>query len=134
MFIKIICGNEDCRSEFSADTLDPFWECLECERNIENKYFPFLTARLMEAKSHTDTDWHSPFKEHFDMIKGFIEEKVSLLRSRDDSFVLPEKYSLDELEEIRSGGNINKDDFDLLIDKGHAVAIYLIEQMKTGSK
>jgi len=58
MRIIIICGNEECKQEYNADSEDRHWTCPHCGREKENPYYPFLTVRLMHAKSEPDeADW-----------------------------------------------------------------------------
>ena len=74
MRIIIICGNPDCQEEYPADTEDRTWECAHCGRERPNLYYPFLTARLMNARIHSDdADW----KEHHDELLLKAQRKVS---------------------------------------------------------
>jgi DNA-directed RNA polymerase subunit RPC12/RpoP len=68
-FIK--CGGNECHREFKGNTDERSWLCPYCDHEIVNKLYPFLCARLMEAKSSPDdTDW----KDLFD----FLLEKARL--------------------------------------------------------
>jgi hypothetical protein len=74
MRIIIICGNPDCQEEYPADTEDRSWECAHCGRERPNLYYPFLTARLMNARIHSDeADW----KEHHDELLMKAQRKVA---------------------------------------------------------
>jgi DNA-directed RNA polymerase subunit RPC12/RpoP len=58
MQIIIKCGGEGCGREFKGETEERNWLCPYCDHEIENKNYPFLCARLMEAKRVPDeTDW-----------------------------------------------------------------------------
>jgi hypothetical protein len=75
--IFIVCGDPECGEEYPADTGDKRWLCPHCGRERPNKYYPFLTARLMNAKIHADeTDW----KEHHDDLLSTARRKIEDLR------------------------------------------------------
>lgn len=59
MQIFIKCGGDECGREFKGDTGQPDWTCPYCGREVRNAQYPFLCARLMEAKSHPpeETNW-----------------------------------------------------------------------------
>jgi len=59
MEIIIKCGGDDCAKEFKASTDKRTWTCPNCEHVVVNPNYPFLSARLMAAKSREpgDTDW-----------------------------------------------------------------------------
>jgi hypothetical protein len=64
MRMMVRCGDQDCKNEFYVESKDPVWECPNCAREIINKNYPFLTARLMQAKIDGDmTDWKVMFLE-----------------------------------------------------------------------
>lgn len=129
MIIK--CGNDECRKEFSANTVDPYWECPDCARRIENRFFPFLNARLMEAKANPDgTNWAKLFKEHLGVINGFVTEKREQIGLLMADFDIPDEYGLEEFNELVEEKNFGPETFDLLLKKGHAVAIYLIDVLR----
>jgi len=91
MRIIIVCGNPDCNKEFYAETGDAEWECPHCGRKIENRYYPFLSAKLMQAKIDADkTDW----KEMYDKLLDAAREEVI---KRDRRI----KKLEEELEELR---------------------------------
>ena len=55
----IKCGGDNCGREFKAETEDRMWQCPFCDHEIPNRDYPFLSARLMEAKRvPEETDWH----------------------------------------------------------------------------
>ena len=67
MRMLVKCGDQDCKNEFYVDSMDPVWECTNCGREIINQNYPFLTAKLMQAKIDGDlADWRSMF---IDLIK-----------------------------------------------------------------
>ena len=79
MRIIIICGDPECGEEYPTDTKDRTWECPHCGRVRENKYYPFLTAKLMNARIHADeADW----KAHHDELLMTAQGKVTDLRDR----------------------------------------------------
>jgi hypothetical protein len=81
MRIIIICGNPDCGEEYPANTEDRLWMCPHCERERPNIYYPFLTAKLMNARIHSDeADW----KEHHDDLLMRAQRKVEDLRDHID--------------------------------------------------
>lgn len=64
MRMLVRCGDQDCNNEFYADSKDPVWECTNCGREIVNQNYPFLTAKLMQAKIDGDrADWREMFIE-----------------------------------------------------------------------
>lgn len=76
MLIVIVCGGEECGKEFRADTKDRRWVCPHCGRAIENRYYPFLNARLMQARIDKDAaDWKT-------MLEGLREEANNLFKDR----------------------------------------------------
>ncbi len=79
MRIIIICGAPECGEEYPAETKDRRWECPHCERVRENQYYPFLTAKLMNARIHaSEADW----KVHHDELLATAQAKVFDLRDR----------------------------------------------------
>jgi hypothetical protein len=77
MRIIIICGDPECGEEYPAETDDRLWSCPHCGRERENLYYPFLTARLMDARIHTDeADW----REHHDQLLSKAQGRVAELR------------------------------------------------------
>ena len=67
----IKCGGEDCGREFKGDTQEPSWLCPYCDHEVLNKDYPFLCARLMEAKRvPEETDWRDLY--------DFLLEKARL--------------------------------------------------------
>ncbi|MDP6155717.1 MAG: hypothetical protein QF682_06215 [Candidatus Thermoplasmatota archaeon] len=126
MIIK--CGNDECRKEFSANTVDPYWECPDCSRKIENRFFPFLNARMMEAKANPDkANWAKLFKEHLGVINGFVTEKREQIGLLMTDFDIPEVYELEEFNELVEEKKFDAESFDRLLKRGHTVAIYLID-------
>ncbi len=61
----MVCGNLECREEYYAQTEDRQWTCTKCGRVKNNEYWPFLDARLMQARIDKDTDWR---KMHDDLL------------------------------------------------------------------
>ncbi|MGA1820580.1 MAG: hypothetical protein ACMUHU_06190 [Thermoplasmatota archaeon] len=64
MRMMVRCGDEECKTEFYVDSMDAVWECTNCGRQITNRNYPFLTARLMQAKiDGSSADWKLMFAE-----------------------------------------------------------------------
>jgi hypothetical protein len=64
MRMKVKCGDEDCRTEFFVDSSEPVWTCTECGREIANRNYPFLTAKLMQAKiDGPRADWKRVYSD-----------------------------------------------------------------------
>lgn len=86
MKIIVKCGSDECRTEFRADISDPEWICPNCDRVIENKNYPFLSAQLMEALTKPDeANWRAL---HDDLLERAIkkvkeqEEEMAKLEER----------------------------------------------------
>ena len=96
MRMKVICGDTDCREEFFVDSKDAVWECPNCERELINRNYPFLSAKLMQAKIDGDeADWKNRFGEIIEEAKNAIEERrgdrevdVSFLNEAENSLSL----------------------------------------------
>lgn len=112
MRIIIICGNPECAEEYNADSVDRLWKCPHCGREKENPYYPFLTARLMHAKSMpAEADWKALHDELLDKARrmaydlkeraSFLEEDIKKMRRR-----LPEGTEVKpaDLSEAAVGG------------------------------
>jgi hypothetical protein len=81
MRMIVICGNENCSQEFNADTKDQEWICPHCDRIIENKNYPFLTAKFMDAKINPDfADWKELYEELIEESRKIIAEKDSIIK------------------------------------------------------
>ena len=64
MRMKVICGDPDCREEFFVESKDRVWICPNCTREIENRNYPFLTAKLMQARIDRESaDWKVRLEE-----------------------------------------------------------------------
>ncbi len=117
MRIIIICGNPECGEEYPTDTKDRSWECPHCGRQRENRYYPFLNARLMNARIHSDeADWKAHHDELLMDAKGRVadlRERIGLLRKdlgklrvqlpEDDQSKLPALASPDDVEDFLGG-------------------------------
>lgn len=127
MIITIICGNDDCRTEFSTNTEEPFWTCTHCGREIENRFFPFLTAQLMDAQANSaTTDWNIAYQRELKRIEEFIVIKTEEIRTKIPSYIIPEEYSIDRFVPTKETPVASRDSFDELIEHGHKTAIFLI--------
>ena len=117
MRIIIICGDPDCGEEYPADTNDRSWECPHCGRVKENGYYPFLTAKLMNARIHSDeADWKAHHDELLLNARGkaadlrdraqFLAKDLAKLRVRlpdEDRERMAEPVSLDDIEPFLDG-------------------------------
>ncbi len=81
MRIIIVCGNQDCRQEYNAETEDREWVCPHCGRTKANDYWPFLDARLMQATIDSDTDWKNMYMELISRARRMIEDKEEELEA-----------------------------------------------------
>ena len=76
MRMKVVCGDLECREEFFVESKETVWECPSCSREIVNKNYPFLTAKLMQAKIEGDSaDWKIRFTELIEEAKKEISER-----------------------------------------------------------
>jgi ribosomal protein L37AE/L43A len=93
--MRVVCGDPECRKEFPVSSDDPVWECPSCGRKIENKKYPFLTAKFMQASiDGGDADWKSLFS---DLIEQTRTEIVKRTEGRD---VAPDLSFLDRAEDL----------------------------------
>lgn len=114
MRIIIICGDPECGEEYPTDTKDRIWECPHCGRTRENQYYPFLTAKLMNARIHaTEADWKAQHDELlataqakvFDLRDrfGFLRKDLKRLRVQlpeEDRVGLPDLVTPDDIEDF----------------------------------
>lgn len=92
MRLIIVCGNEDCRKEYYTDTEDRVRECPHCERKTENKYYPFLSARLMQSRIDGDqADWGSVYDETFEKALVKVQERMLRIRRLESDVDVPEE-------------------------------------------
>ncbi|MBN1391083.1 MAG: hypothetical protein JXA22_10630 [Candidatus Thermoplasmatota archaeon] len=96
MRMMVRCGDEDCASEFFVESKEPVWTCEKCGREITNRYYPFLTAKLMQAKIDGDAaNWKEMYAELLDTARteiaargvraedvAFLEEAGSLMERK----------------------------------------------------
>ena len=76
MRMKVICGDEECREEFFVDSKEHIWTCPGCNREIENRNYPFLTAKLMQAKiDGSQADWKTRYEEIIEEAAAHINER-----------------------------------------------------------
>ncbi len=91
MRMKVKCGNEDCRTEFFVDSAEPVWTCTECGREISNRNYPFLTAKLMQARiDGPRADWMKAFAELIELAKKEIGERAKVGKKVVDTSFLEE--------------------------------------------
>ena len=71
----VVCGNLECREEYYAQTEHKEWTCTKCGRVKSNDFWPFLDAKLMQAKIDKDTDWKKMHDELLAKARMMIEDK-----------------------------------------------------------
>ena len=117
MRIIIICGDPECGEEYPTDTKDRIFECPHCGRVRENQYYPFLTAKLMNARIHSrEADWKAQHDELlataqakvFDLRDrfGFLRKDLERLRVQlpeEDRAGLPDLVTPDDIEDFLGG-------------------------------
>lgn len=110
--IKVICGDEECRTEFPVSTDDPEWECPSCGRVITNRRYPFLTARLMQGTIDRES---ANWKELFRFLLERAETEIA--KRSDDLEEAPEADFLDKARSlIGSDPDIPNEDWRTLHD------------------
>jgi hypothetical protein len=115
MRMIIICGDPDCGEEDPADTGDRTWECPHCGRVRDNQYYPFLTAKLMNARIHSDeADWKGHHDELLVTARGKAADLRDLAKLRvrlpeEDRERLGEPVSLDDIEPFLDGWDPRSD-------------------------
>ncbi len=113
MNIRVICGDDDCRKEFSADTEEPEWICPDCDRVIKNPHFPFLTARVMHSRFRPDqVDWEElldrllmDINKHFDGVAALLadgDKGAKLSKGLGDEGVLMVKEADEDPDALRA--------------------------------
>ena len=124
MQIIIKCGGEGCGREFKGETEESSWLCPYCDHEVENKDYPFLCARLMEAKRVPDeTDWRDLY--------DFLLEKARMKILENNLLLVEnglEKVSLSQLVEFERKLDETDHDFQMLTLQALKV---LGEQCKT---
>jgi len=76
----VVCGNPECREEYYAQTEERVWTCTKCGRQKQNEFWPFLDARLMQARIDKDTDWRRMHDELLARARTMIEDKEEEIR------------------------------------------------------
>jgi hypothetical protein len=93
MEIIVKCGSDECRGEFRAEIKEKEWICPHCDRVIDNKNYPFLSAKLMEALTNPkQADW----KELHDEL---LTKAIEMVKEREDIIAELEK----RIEELEKG-------------------------------
>ncbi len=129
--LVIICAG--CANEYMVDTDSPQWECPSCERILENKNYPFLSARLMEAKrlDVKDSDWNALYH---DIRNKALDKLMELkLQYKVEQIDLPpaEELDLGNVPEIdRLDEEAWKEATLQFIDKAHAIIIKLESKLE----
>jgi len=143
MNIRVVCGNEDGRKEFSANTEEPEWICQNCDRGIKNPHFPFLTARVMHSRFRPeDVDWDElldrlliDINKHFDGVAAILadgDKGAKLGKGLGDEGVQMVKEADDDVDALRARyGKLHGDDpqkmHEALLEDAQKVAIRLYE-------
>ena len=100
--LKVVCGEQDCRNEFSADTDEPEWECPACQHLIKNPHFPFLTARIMHSRARPDdVDWEEFFARLMEDVSGYFTERADFLFNSKDGERVREELGEEAVAFIR---------------------------------
>ena len=121
MFIK--CGDSDCREEFKAGSEEPIWECPACGRTITNRNYPFLTAKLMQARIDGDqNDWKKSFNDLLDKARLEVVMRTEGKESAADlSFLEDAEKKLTETHTGEEWRALH----DKLLEKGREVTLVL---------
>jgi len=126
--IYVKCGNQDCGKEFRADTADPVWKCPHCGREIENRYYPFLTAKLMQAKINGDEKtWRERYESLIEESRLKILERYErIVEKKGEGYYVPDMSFLEEAEEIldKDDDEVDwKEEHDALLRKARKVVL-----------
>ena len=129
MRLRIICGNDDCRQEYTTDTMDRTWECPHCGRVRENDFYPFLTARMMQARINgKDDDWEAVHDDMVEKADVRVQEKnVRLRRLEGDLDIQDDKVYPDAIAEM---GSLIKEDEGKTDLKWHERAEWFMERAR----
>ncbi|MGA1873727.1 MAG: hypothetical protein ACMUHY_08645 [Thermoplasmatota archaeon] len=122
MRMMVRCGDEECKTEFYVDSKEPVWECTNCGRQITNRNYPFLSARLMQAKIDGDAaDWRTMYAE---LIKtSRIEIRARGGSDEDTSFLEEADKELSSAGDLTNGQWRKK--HDMLLDRAREVILSL---------
>jgi hypothetical protein len=100
--MRVVCGDPDCREEFPVSSKDAVWECTSCGRQIVNRKYPFLTAKLMQANIDGDTaDWKAIYSDLLEQARLEIVERSEGKDPVIDLSFLEEGDKLIESNEVR---------------------------------
>lgn len=81
MRLIIVCGEPECRKEYKTDTEERVWECPHCGRVRENDFYPFLSAKMMQARIDGDhADWETIYGEACAKAEVRLQERNLRLR------------------------------------------------------
>lgn len=115
MMVK--CGDENCATEFYVDSKEPVWVCTKCGREIANRNYPFLTAKLMQAKIDGD---HANWKEMYSELLRSARIEISSRGVRTEEVVFLEEAA-SELEGQQSLSNKEwREKHDMLLQRARA--------------
>ncbi|MEA3557641.1 MAG: hypothetical protein U9R75_00130 [Candidatus Thermoplasmatota archaeon] len=118
MRMQVKCGNEDCREEFYVESAEAAWECPICSREIENRYYPFLSAMLMQAKIDVgQTVWKAMFKKLIASARKQIDARNG--NDEDLSFL----YEAEHLLENDLDNNRWKEEHDALLERSRELIL-----------
>jgi hypothetical protein len=116
--MQVKCGNEDCREEFYVESAEAVWECPICSREIVNRYYPFLSAMLMQAKiDGGQTVWKAMFKK----LIASAREQIDARNGNDEDLSF-----LDEAEKLLEtdlDNNSWKEEHDALLERSRELIL-----------
>jgi len=128
MRMMVRCGNEECENVFYADSKDPVWECGNCGREIVNRNYPFLTAKLMQGKIDGDNaDWRSLFMELVERAEIEISSRGGREREGIDLSFLDAAKRL-ALEKPDLDNSIWRKEHDTLLERSREAVLSLDEK------
>ena len=101
MKIRVICGDDEFRNEFTADTEDPRWTCPKCDRIITNPHFPFLTARVMHSRARPDqVNWEELLDNLYEDVRKYFDGQMSVLNDAEGGAKARDHLGKDAVEFI----------------------------------
>lgn len=122
MKMRVVCGDPECRKEFPVSSEDPFWECPSCGRKIENRKYPFLTAKLMQASiDGENADWKALFVDLME------QTRMEIVKRTEGKEVAPDLSFLDKAEDMlgEENGTSWKEKYDWLFSEARKTVLEL---------
>ncbi len=128
MRMMVRCGNEECENVFYVESKDPVWECSNCGREIINKNYPFLTAKLMQGKIDGDeADWKSLFLELVDRAEIEISSRGGMEKKGLDLSFLKTARELADRPPKMNNSDWRRE-HDTLLERSREVVLFLEEK------